>query len=86
MLLSRIQILLLEAAERAPPSENDLPMATTATWYDDLLPGAIPLTNPENTLRKQMGPVGELSSRFFLSGYCRGTNDVVKSMRGNDAN
>ncbi|XP_048375165.1 collagen alpha-1(XXVI) chain [Sphaerodactylus townsendi] len=53
------KILLLEAAERAPPSENDLPLArTTATWYDELLPDAIPLTNPGTVLRKPMGAVG----------------------------
>ncbi|XP_015263463.1 PREDICTED: collagen alpha-1(XXVI) chain [Gekko japonicus] len=53
------KILLLEAAERAPPSENDLPMArTTATWYDELLPDAIPLANPGTALRKPMGAVG----------------------------
>ncbi|KAL8198826.1 UNVERIFIED_CONTAM: hypothetical protein K2H54_025380 [Gekko kuhli] len=50
------KILLLEAADRAPPSENDLPMArTTATWYDELLPDAIPLTNPGTVLRKPVG-------------------------------
>ncbi|XP_063002873.1 collagen alpha-1(XXVI) chain [Elgaria multicarinata webbii] len=53
------KILLLEAAERVPPSENDLPMArTTATWYDDFVPDAIPLANPGTVLRKPMGPVG----------------------------
>ncbi|XP_053131181.1 collagen alpha-1(XXVI) chain isoform X2 [Hemicordylus capensis] len=53
------KILLLEAAERTPPSENDLPMAmTTATWYDDLLPDAIPLANPGTVLRKPIRPVG----------------------------
>ncbi|XP_007421636.1 collagen alpha-1(XXVI) chain [Python bivittatus] len=53
------KILLLEAAERASPSDNDLPMTrTTATWYDDLVPDAIPLANPGTALRKPMGPVG----------------------------
>nr|XP_056721411.1 collagen alpha-1(XXVI) chain isoform X3 [Euleptes europaea] len=53
------KILLLEAAERAPPSANDLPLArTTATWYDELLPDAIPLANPGTALRKPMGAVG----------------------------
>ncbi|XP_070598547.1 collagen alpha-1(XXVI) chain isoform X3 [Erythrolamprus reginae] len=53
------KILLLEAAERASPSDNDLPMIrTTATWYDDVVPDAIPLANPGTTLRKPMGPVG----------------------------
>nr|XP_060612965.1 collagen alpha-1(XXVI) chain [Anolis sagrei ordinatus] len=53
------KILLLEAAERARPSGNDLPMArTTATWYDDLVPDAIPLANPGTVLRKPMGPIG----------------------------
>ncbi|KAG6937674.1 collagen type XXVI alpha 1 chain, partial [Chelydra serpentina] len=51
------KILLLESAERAPTSENDLPIArTTATWYDDLLPDAIPLVNPGTVLRKPVGP------------------------------
>ncbi|KAJ6655710.1 hypothetical protein lerEdw1_004763, partial [Lerista edwardsae] len=59
IVMSRTQILLLEAAERAPPSENDLPMArTTATWYDGLLPDAIPLANPGTVLRKPIGSVG----------------------------
>uniref|UniRef100_A0A8B9SN90 Collagen type XXVI alpha 1 chain n=1 Tax=Anas platyrhynchos TaxID=8839 RepID=A0A8B9SN90_ANAPL len=41
------KILLLEAAERSPPLENNLPITgTTATWYDDLLPDAFPLLNP----------------------------------------
>ncbi|XP_067393939.1 collagen alpha-1(XXVI) chain isoform X2 [Emydura macquarii macquarii] len=53
------KILLLEAAERMPPSENDLPIArTTATWYDDLLPDAIPLVNPGTMLRKPVGSAG----------------------------
>ncbi|XP_062815804.1 collagen alpha-1(XXVI) chain isoform X2 [Anolis carolinensis] len=53
------KILLLETAERAPPSGNDLPMArTTATWYGDLVPDAIPLVNPGTVLRKPVGPVG----------------------------
>ncbi|KAM9117502.1 collagen alpha-1(XXVI) chain isoform 1-T1 [Pangshura tecta] len=53
------KILLLESAERAPTSENDLPIArTTATWYDDLLPDAIPLVNPGTVLRKPVGPAG----------------------------
>ncbi|XP_042298763.1 collagen alpha-1(XXVI) chain isoform X6 [Sceloporus undulatus] len=53
------KILFLEATERVPPSENDLPMArTTATWYDDLVPDAIPLANPGTVLRKPVGPVG----------------------------
>ncbi|XP_067328152.1 collagen alpha-1(XXVI) chain isoform X4 [Anolis sagrei] len=53
------KILLLEAAERARPSGNDLPMArTTATWYDDLVPDAIPLANPGTVLRKPMGAIG----------------------------
>ncbi|XP_053223882.1 collagen alpha-1(XXVI) chain isoform X2 [Podarcis raffonei] len=54
------KILLLEAAEQAPPSENDLPMAKTTvpTWYDDLVPDAIPLANPGTILRKATGPIG----------------------------
>ncbi|XP_010117738.1 PREDICTED: collagen alpha-1(XXVI) chain-like [Chlamydotis macqueenii] len=50
------KILLLEAAERSPPLENNLPIAgTTATWYDDLLPDAFPLMNPGTVLRKTGG-------------------------------
>ncbi|XP_044286291.1 collagen alpha-1(XXVI) chain [Varanus komodoensis] len=53
------KILLLEAAERAPPSENELPVVrATATWYDDLMPDAIPLASPGTVLRKPVGPVG----------------------------
>uniref|UniRef100_A0ABM5EMK7 Collagen alpha-1(XXVI) chain isoform X2 n=1 Tax=Pogona vitticeps TaxID=103695 RepID=A0ABM5EMK7_9SAUR len=53
------KILLLEAAERVPPSENDLPVVrTTATWYDDFVPDAIPLAKPGTVLRKPVGPVG----------------------------
>ncbi|XP_049658400.1 collagen alpha-1(XXVI) chain [Accipiter gentilis] len=53
------KILLLEAAERSPPLENNLPIAgTTATWYDDLLPDAFPLLNPGTVLRKTVGSVG----------------------------
>uniref|UniRef100_K7GA21 Collagen type XXVI alpha 1 chain n=1 Tax=Pelodiscus sinensis TaxID=13735 RepID=K7GA21_PELSI len=55
------KILLLESAERTPPSENDLPIArTTASWYDDLLPDAIPLVNPGTVLRKPVGPAGPI--------------------------
>uniref|UniRef100_A0A8C2TA66 Collagen type XXVI alpha 1 chain n=1 Tax=Coturnix japonica TaxID=93934 RepID=A0A8C2TA66_COTJA len=54
------KILLLEAAERSPPLENNLPITgTTATWYDDLLPDAFPLLNPGTVLRKTVGPVGK---------------------------
>ncbi|XP_075025234.1 collagen alpha-1(XXVI) chain [Calonectris borealis] len=53
------KILLLEAAERSPPLENNLPITgTTATWYDDLLPDAFPLLNPGTVLRKTVGSVG----------------------------
>ncbi|XP_010139669.1 PREDICTED: collagen alpha-1(XXVI) chain-like, partial [Buceros rhinoceros silvestris] len=52
------KILLLEAAERSPPLENNLPITgTTATWYDDLLPDAFPLLNPGTVLRKKVGSV-----------------------------
>ncbi|XP_061211497.1 collagen alpha-1(XXVI) chain isoform X8 [Neopsephotus bourkii] len=52
------KILLLEAAERSPPLENNLPITgTTATWYDDLLPDAFPLLNPGTVLRKTVGSV-----------------------------
>ncbi|EOB07828.1 Collagen alpha-1(XXVI) chain, partial [Anas platyrhynchos] len=55
------QILLLEAAERSPPLENNLPITgTTATWYDDLLPDAFPLLNPGTVLRKTVGPAGQV--------------------------
>uniref|UniRef100_A0A8C3XKK4 Collagen type XXVI alpha 1 chain n=1 Tax=Chelydra serpentina TaxID=8475 RepID=A0A8C3XKK4_CHESE len=61
------KILLLESAERAPTSENDLPIArTTATWYDDLLPDAIPLVNPGTVLRKPVGPAGKHIARNLL--------------------
>ncbi|XP_074701425.1 collagen alpha-1(XXVI) chain isoform X8 [Strix aluco] len=53
------KILLLEAAERSPPLENNLPITgTTATWYDDLLPDAFPLLNPGTVLRKTVGSAG----------------------------
>ncbi|NWX86651.1 COQA1 protein, partial [Nothoprocta ornata] len=59
------KILLLEAADRSPPLENNLPITgTTATWYDDLLPDAFPLLNPDTILQKtvespgQVGPPG----------------------------
>ncbi|NXC33592.1 COQA1 protein, partial [Campylorhamphus procurvoides] len=55
------KILLLEAAERSPPLENNLPITgTTATWYDDLLPDAFPLLNPGTVLRKTVGSVGQV--------------------------
>ncbi|NXK27228.1 COQA1 protein, partial [Arenaria interpres] len=55
------KILLLEAAERSPPLENNLPITgTTATWYDDLLPDAFPLLNPGTILRKTVGSVGQV--------------------------
>ncbi|KGL78668.1 Collagen alpha-1(XXVI) chain, partial [Tinamus guttatus] len=54
-------ILLLEAAEQSPPLENNLPITgTTATWYDDLLPDAFPLLNPDTVLRKAGGSVGQV--------------------------
>ncbi|NXP15410.1 COQA1 protein, partial [Thinocorus orbignyianus] len=55
------KILLLEAAERSPSLENNLPITgTTATWYDDLLPDAFPLLNPGTVLRKTVGSVGQV--------------------------
>ncbi|NXC43381.1 COQA1 protein, partial [Penelope pileata] len=55
------KILLLEAAERSPSLENNLPITgTTATWYDELLPDAFPLLNPGTVLRKTVGPVGQV--------------------------
>ncbi|XP_025892792.1 collagen alpha-1(XXVI) chain isoform X7 [Nothoprocta perdicaria] len=53
------KILLLEAADRSPPLENNLPITgTTATWYDDLLPDAFPLLNPDTILQKTVESVG----------------------------
>ncbi|XP_019348932.1 collagen alpha-1(XXVI) chain isoform X3 [Alligator mississippiensis] len=50
------KILLLEAAERTPALENDLPIPRpTGRWYDGLLPDAIPLLNPGTVLRKTVG-------------------------------
>ncbi|NWW52343.1 COQA1 protein, partial [Pedionomus torquatus] len=55
------KILLLEAAERSPSLENNLPITgTTATWYDDLLPDAFPLLNPGTVLRKTVGSIGQV--------------------------
>ncbi|NXK38292.1 COQA1 protein, partial [Piprites chloris] len=55
------KILLLEAAERSPPLENNLPITgTTATWYDELLPDAFPLLNPGTVLRKTVGSAGQV--------------------------
>ncbi|KYO32016.1 collagen alpha-1(XXVI) chain isoform X6 [Alligator mississippiensis] len=53
------KILLLEAAERTPALENDLPIPRpTGRWYDGLLPDAIPLLNPGTVLRKTVGSAG----------------------------
>ncbi|NWW63619.1 COQA1 protein, partial [Ifrita kowaldi] len=55
------KILLLEAAEKSPALENNLPITgTTATWYDDLLPDAFPLLNPGTVLRKTVGSAGQV--------------------------
>lgn len=55
-----MQILLLEAAERSPGLENNLPIpGTTATWYEELLPDAFPLLNPGTGLRKNGGAAGK---------------------------
>ncbi|NXB12119.1 COQA1 protein, partial [Cnemophilus loriae] len=55
------KILLLEAAERSPALENNLPITgTTATWYEELLPDAFPLLNPGTVLRKTAGPAGQV--------------------------
>ncbi|NXM25600.1 COQA1 protein, partial [Oxyruncus cristatus] len=55
------KILLLEAAERSPSLENNLPITgTTATWYDELLPDAFPLLNPGTVLRKTVGSAGQV--------------------------
>ncbi|XP_064022312.1 collagen alpha-1(XXVI) chain isoform X3 [Pogoniulus pusillus] len=54
------KILLLEAAERSPSLENNLPITgTTATWYGDLLPDAFPLLNPGTVLSKRVGSAEE---------------------------
>ncbi|CAN8197275.1 unnamed protein product [Coccothraustes coccothraustes] len=53
------KILLLEAAERSPALENNLPITgTTATWYEELLPDAFPLLNPGTGLRKNVPAAG----------------------------
>lgn len=55
-----VQILLLEAAERSPGLENNLPIpGTTATWYEELLPDAFPLLNPGTVLRKNGAAAGK---------------------------
>ncbi|NXO38090.1 COQA1 protein, partial [Locustella ochotensis] len=55
------KILLLEAAERSPSLENNLPITgTTATWYEELLPDAFPLLNPGTVLRKNVRPAGQV--------------------------
>ncbi|NWS32147.1 COQA1 protein, partial [Polioptila caerulea] len=55
------KILLLEAAERSPALENNLPITgTTATWYEELLPDAFPLLNPGTVRRKALGAVGQV--------------------------
>uniref|UniRef100_A0A8D2MRC9 EMI domain-containing protein n=1 Tax=Zonotrichia albicollis TaxID=44394 RepID=A0A8D2MRC9_ZONAL len=54
------KILLLEAAERSPALENNLPITgTTATWDQELLPDAFPLLNPGTVLRKNVAAVGK---------------------------
>ncbi|XP_054143266.1 collagen alpha-1(XXVI) chain isoform X1 [Melozone crissalis] len=53
------KILLLEAAERSPALENNLPITgTTATWDQELLPDAFPLLNPGTKRRRIPGQVG----------------------------
>ncbi|NXL14704.1 COQA1 protein, partial [Setophaga kirtlandii] len=55
------KILLLEAAERSPALENNLPITgTTATWDQELLPDAFPLLNPGTALRKNVAAVGQV--------------------------
>ncbi|NWU35628.1 COQA1 protein, partial [Hylia prasina] len=55
------KILLLEAAERSPALENNLPITgTTATWYEELLPDAFPLLNPGTVLRKNVASGGQV--------------------------
>ncbi|NWI42162.1 COQA1 protein, partial [Picathartes gymnocephalus] len=53
------KILLLEAAERSPALENNLPITGT-TGYDERLPDAFPLLNPGSVLRKTVGSVGQV--------------------------
>lgn len=55
-------MLLLEAAERSPALENNLPITTgtTATWNEELLPDAFPLLKPGTSLRKNLPAVGKL--------------------------
>ncbi|XP_078535496.1 collagen alpha-1(XXVI) chain [Lissotriton helveticus] len=51
------KILLLEAPEKSPPSENDLPVTRTAkTWNEGFLPDAIPLRDLGTILRKSLRP------------------------------
>ncbi|XP_030916456.1 collagen alpha-1(XXVI) chain isoform X4 [Geospiza fortis] len=52
------KILLLEAAERSPALENNLPITgTTATWDQELLPHSFPLLTPGTVLRKNVAAV-----------------------------
>uniref|UniRef100_G1TL35 Collagen type XXVI alpha 1 chain n=1 Tax=Oryctolagus cuniculus TaxID=9986 RepID=G1TL35_RABIT len=54
-------VLLLEAAERSPEPDNDLPAvgSTAPPWNQDFLPGAIPLAYPGSPRRRPTGPAGE---------------------------
>uniref|UniRef100_A0A8D2PJM8 Collagen type XXVI alpha 1 chain n=1 Tax=Zosterops lateralis melanops TaxID=1220523 RepID=A0A8D2PJM8_ZOSLA len=62
------KILLLEAAERSPGLENNLPITgTAATWYEELLPDAFPLLNPGTVLRKSVGSAGKPGLLFTKS-------------------
>ncbi|XP_053413765.1 collagen alpha-1(XXVI) chain isoform X2 [Nycticebus coucang] len=53
------KVLLLEAAERPPGPDNDLPapQSTPPPWNEDFLPDAIPLAHPEPR-RRPIGPAG----------------------------
>nr|XP_051693937.1 collagen alpha-1(XXVI) chain isoform X2 [Oryctolagus cuniculus] len=54
------KVLLLEAAERSPEPDNDLPAvgSTAPPWNQDFLPGAIPLAYPGSPRRRPTGPAG----------------------------
>lgn len=54
------KVLLLEAAERPPGPDNDLPTPqnTPPPWNEGLLPDAIPLAHPGPQMRRPTGPAG----------------------------
>uniref|UniRef100_A0A8D1P9N2 EMI domain-containing protein n=2 Tax=Sus scrofa TaxID=9823 RepID=A0A8D1P9N2_PIG len=54
------KVLLLEAAERTPGPDNDLPtpQSPPPPWNEDFFPDAIPLAHPGPQRRRPMGPAG----------------------------